>query len=102
MPSSTYAPKRSLQVGETMPGSPASSLPVRAIWSRRLTVLGALIMPVAAQAAPFCIQSQGLPAQCIYYDAGDCQREANRQGAICTASPDEVTLSTNLGQYCLV
>lgn len=85
-----------------MPGFPAVNLPIRSAWQRRLIVLGAVMTPLAAQAAPFCIQSQGLTPQCIYYDAGDCQKEANRQGAICSANPDEVHLSANVGQYCLI
>jgi hypothetical protein len=75
---------------------------VRSGWRVYLGMLGALGVPLAAQAAPFCIESQGLPAQCIYYDAGDCQKEAGRQGATCSANPDEMHLTSNVGQYCLI
>jgi hypothetical protein len=69
---------------------------------RRLFILGSLVLPAAAQAAPFCIQSQSLKPLCIYHDAGACQREANRQGAICSTNTKEVHLTTNVGQFCLV
>jgi hypothetical protein len=85
-----------------MPMLPVAKLYVQPTWRPYLIVLGVLGMPLAAHAAPFCIQSQGLPAQCIYYDAGDCQKEANRQGAICSANPDEVHMTANVGQYCLI
>jgi hypothetical protein len=71
-------------------------------WRAHLILLGSLILPVAAQAAPFCIESQALKPLCIYYDAHSCQTEANRQGAICSANRDEVRLTSNVGQYCLV
>jgi hypothetical protein len=81
---------------------PAPRLRIRPSVRRHLYLLGSLLLPVAAQAAPFCIESQGLSPQCIYYDADNCRREANRQGAICSANKDEVRLTTNVGQYCLV
>jgi hypothetical protein len=75
---------------------------IRSALRRHWLLLGSLMLPAAAQAAPFCIESQGLKPYCIYYDAGSCQQEANRQGAICSANPDEVHLTPNVGQYCLV
>jgi hypothetical protein len=75
---------------------------VRPSVQRHLYLIGSLLLPVAAQAAPFCIESQALSPQCIYYDADTCRREAYRQGAICSANKDEVRLTTNVGQYCLV
>jgi len=65
-------------------------------------VLFGLLLPATAVAAPFCITSQALSPICIYYDANSCQREANRQGATCTVNNDEVHLSHNVGQYCMV
>ena len=81
---------------------PMLSLNVRPACQSRLILLGSLLLPMTAQAAPFCIESQGLTPQCTYYDAGECQKEANRQGATCSANNDEVRLTANVGQYCLV
>jgi len=61
---------------------------------------GAMLQPV--EAAPFCISSQVLKPQCIYYDAQQCAREANRQNATCSANASELPLSRNVGQYCVV
>ena len=77
-------------------------LRVRPSVRRHLYLVGSLLLPVAAQAAPFCIESQALSPQCIYYDADNCRREAYRQGATCSANKEEVHLTTNVGQYCLV
>jgi hypothetical protein len=55
-----------------------------------------------AVAAPFCIRTQALSPQCIYYDAGQCQTEAFRQGGVCTVNTAEVHLKPGIGQYCMV
>jgi hypothetical protein len=43
-----------------------------------------------------------IPPQCIYYDAAECQRDAQRQNAVCSVNPDEIRLSAGPGQYCVV
>ncbi|PPQ27102.1 hypothetical protein CCS01_28645 [Rhodopila globiformis] len=54
-------------------------------------------------AAPFCLTSQVLQPQCIYYDAQLCARDAAQQkNAVCSANPAEMPLSANVGQYCVV
>lgn len=73
-----------------------------AIRTAPVFLLGFLALPAMAYAAPFCIESQALSPICIYYDAASCQKEANRQGGVCSANPNEVKLSSNVGQYCLV
>lgn len=55
-----------------------------------------------ARAAPFCIRNQVLPAQCIYYDARECQREAERQNAECAPNPAQLHLTRDHGEYCVV
>lgn len=61
-----------------------------------------LLLPFSVLAAPFCIESQALPPQCMYYDAASCQREATRQQAACSVNVKELPLSNNVGQYCMV
>lgn len=67
----------------------------------RLAALALLFVPPAL-AAPFCITGQVLPPQCIYYDAQQCERDAGKQGQVCSANPTEVTLSRGAGLYCVV
>jgi hypothetical protein len=55
----------------------------------------------SALAAPFCIENQALPPQCNYYDAAECQADAARQGGVCSANPQQLTLQSGIGQYCL-
>jgi hypothetical protein len=74
---------------------------IRLASTSRLAVL-AVLMAQPAMAAPFCIQSQVLPPQCIYYDARECNQEAQRQGAACNVNPADVTLRDGPGQFCVV
>lgn len=60
------------------------------------------ITPTPAPAAPFCIQNQVLPPQCIYVDAQECAREAQRQNAQCTPNISQNRLSQRHGEYCVV
>lgn len=70
-------------------------------WRASAVLLG-LLTPVGGHAAPFCLGTQSVPPQCIYYDADSCRREAGRQGGVCSANPQEVRVSTNIGQFCVM
>jgi hypothetical protein len=74
---------------------------IRLASTSRLAVL-AVLMAQPVMAAPFCIQSQVLPPQCIYYDARQCNQEAQRQGAVCNANPADLKLTDGPGQFCVV
>jgi hypothetical protein len=56
----------------------------------------------SAVAAPFCMRNQVMTPQCIYYDAGECEREARRQNGYCDVNPAELRVTTGTGQYCVV
>ena len=66
-----------------------------------LLVLG-ILMPAAGHAAPFCLQSDAIPPQCIYFDAALCAKDAAKQGGECSANRAEVVLVPNVGKYCMV
>lgn len=61
-----------------------------------------LLLPACLQAAPFCVSIQGVPPQCYYYDAAQCQRESFRLLGICTANPDEFVVLSGTAAYCVV
>jgi hypothetical protein len=67
----------------------------------RLAAIAAL-MAQPVMAAPFCVQSQVVPPQCIYYDAQQCRQEALRQGGFCGVNPADVKLTEGPGQFCVV
>ena len=62
-----------------------------------------LALPGSAMAAPFCVTSETVPAQCIYYDAGLCRQAAGQLAAgECVVNQKEVRLTPSIGGYCLV
>ncbi len=68
----------------------------------RLLQISLLTLPVPAIAAPFCVVTQAVPPQCIFFDAGLCQQRANQLSGECTVNPKEVRLTPSIGHYCLV
>jgi hypothetical protein len=62
-----------------------------------------ILSPAGAMAAPFCVAVPGSAPRCIYYDVGDCQREAALQNGACDANPQVTRPPTSrVGEYCLV
>ena len=57
---------------------------------------------LAAFAAPFCIETEGAPDECWFYDVKLCRKEAERRGGTCTANPDEVSGSEYGAPFCLM
>lgn len=69
---------------------------------RRLVELLWLTLPLPAAAAPYCVQTQAVPPQCIYFDPNSCNERARQLDGTCTANPDEVHVTAGLGHYCLL
>jgi hypothetical protein len=69
---------------------------------RRLMEVLSLMMPLPALAAPFCVETQAVPPQCIYFDANSCNQRAGQLQGICSANPNEVHVIAGLGHYCLL
>jgi hypothetical protein len=68
----------------------------------RLIALLFLMLPAAATAAPFCVETQAIPRQCIYFDAASCNQRARQMGGYCSANESEVHATAGLGHYCLL
>ena len=66
-------------------------------------LFGALIyLPGSVAAAPFCIESRGVPSQCWYYDVRECKTEAGKEHARCSVNLKEIMVSEAGGSYCIV
>jgi hypothetical protein len=61
-----------------------------------------LVVPRLLLAAPFCVQTQAIPPQCIYADAAACDTRARQMGGTCSANPSEVHVYGGLGHFCLL
>ena len=70
--------------------------------SGRSIALLLLATPLPALAAPFCLRSQALPPQCIYFDAGSCNERARQLQGYCSVNTAEVHVAGGLGHYCLL
>ncbi len=65
-------------------------------------LLGTLIAATPAFAAPFCVQTEALPPQCLFFDAGSCQKQAARMKGWCTGNPEALNIAPGIGRTCLV
>jgi hypothetical protein len=65
-------------------------------------VIGFLVGPHTASAAPFCLSSPAIPPQCMYYDADLCSKDSAKQGGYCVPNPAELHAGVGSGQYCMV
>jgi len=67
-----------------------------------LVVIAGSAFSQPANAAPFCIRNQIIQPQCMYYDAHQCEQEAQKQNAECVANPAELRMTQAHGEYCVV
>jgi hypothetical protein len=59
-------------------------------------------VPLPVLAAPFCVQTQAVPPQCIFFDASACNERARQLQGYCSVNEAEVHVSAGLGHYCLL
>ena len=55
-----------------------------------------------AHAAPFCVEADGMPAECWYHDIGLCKQEADRKRGYCTVNREEIAVPGGDGAFCMV
>ncbi len=68
-----------------------------------VTALFLLLSATNANAAPFCVATQEIPAQCDYYDVAQCRDRANELRGVCIANQNEIILpQPSGGKYCMV
>lgn len=61
-----------------------------------------IAVPHTARSAPFCIEGDGVPSQCVYFDTRQCWQDADRQKGICSANLSELNLSEADNSICMV
>lgn len=71
-------------------------------WRHGWIITALMGTPIPALASPFCVQTQAIPPQCIYVDAGSCNTRATQMGGTCTVNPAEIHVVPGLGHYCLL
>jgi hypothetical protein len=79
----------------------AGALPMMHRFQRLMQTL-LLAVPLPAIAAPLCVESETVPPQCFYYDAGACNQRAAQMGGHCSVNSNELRLTPSIGHYCLL
>ena len=72
--------------------------------SRMRGLLAALVLMTAqtAAAAPYCVQTEAVGPQCLYFDAASCDTRAKQIGGYCSVNTAELHIAPGIGHYCLL
>jgi hypothetical protein len=57
--------------------------------------------PHSARSAPFCIEMEGVPQQCLYFDTKQCWQDAKKQRARCAVNVAELKNSETDNSICM-
>jgi hypothetical protein len=55
-----------------------------------------------AHSAPFCIEQEGVPAECLYQDSSSCWREATKRKGFCSVNLKEVAVRQRDNSFCII
>jgi len=92
--------------GRIEPGAPARRWCAAPWFAAGLCIVAVIVQLAAiapARAAPYCLQTVGIPPQCMFGDVGQCRKEALRVNGVCNVNPREVEFpKTPAGRFCLV
>ena len=71
-------------------------------WRMAVFALAALPVGLPAIAAPYCVQTEALPPQCLYYDAASCNARAKQMQGYCSINTAELKIAPGIGHFCLL
>ena len=55
-----------------------------------------------AIAAPYCVQTEAIPPQCLYADAASCNARAKQMQGYCTVNTKELRIAPGIGHFCML
>jgi len=55
-----------------------------------------------AIAAPYCVQTEAVPPQCLYYDAVACDARARQINGYCSVNAAELSIAPGIGHFCML
>jgi hypothetical protein len=76
--------------------------PRRTHWLMLAQILTGSLAVSDATAAPFCVQTEAIPPQCLYVDAPSCDAAAKRMGGYCSINEREMRIAPGIGHFCMV
>lgn len=71
-------------------------------WSLAILAIAALLPGRFAVAAPYCVQTEAVPPQCLYYDAASCNVQAKQMRGYCSVNSSELLIAPGTGHFCLL
>ena len=67
-----------------------------------MLAIAALAVGRPAAAAPYCVQTEAIPPQCLYYDAPSCNARAKQMSGYCTINKAELKIAPGIGHFCVL
>jgi hypothetical protein len=71
-------------------------------WLPQLLSMAVLPLTQFAAAAPYCVQTEAIPPQCLYYDAASCDARAKQMAGYCSVNTAELHIAPGIGHFCLL
>ena len=56
----------------------------------------------SAVAAPYCVRTDSIAPQCLYYDAASCNERARQMHGYCSINTAELRIAPGIGHFCLL
>ena len=72
------------------------------MWRRVLLLACTVTTALPAAAAPYCVQTEGVGPQCLYFDPASCDVRAKQINGYCTVNAAELSIPPGIGHYCLL
>ncbi len=68
-----------------------------------MVFVGGLLPSAGVLAAPYCVQTESIPPQCLYFDPSQCRMEAQHLKGWCVRNPEGSSpINAGTGAYCLL
>ena len=71
-------------------------------WRLALLAMAGLPVSLPAIAAPYCVQTEAVPPQCLYYDAASCNARAKQMQGYCSINTAELRIAPGIGHFCML
>jgi hypothetical protein len=72
-------------------------------WLLNAVMAGGLAAAIpCAIAAPFCVRTEAVPPECLYFDAASCNTRAHQMNGSCSINLAELHIAPGIGHYCLI
>lgn len=75
---------------------------MRSVFTTAILCVACFFSAKPVTAAPFCIETQGTPSECWYYDVRSCREEAKKKQGRCAVNLNAIKVSGKGAPYCII